>query len=113
MKEILLWIGAALLLASCGWHSPNEGDKVGQIAKVQRAGMICTTTEILVTGKYGGGELHLTVPDKLLEEVKTANASQAFVKVAYHTELVNWTCRNATSNQWLDSVEPQTQGAPQ
>lgn len=100
------------VVVGCGFHSPNTGDKIGQIAKVQRAGLMCTTTEVLVTGKFGGGELHLTVPDALLDQVKAANNSQSFVKVNYHTEWVNWTCKNATANQWLDAVTAQVQGAP-
>lgn len=109
---LLAWGATGLFLASCSIHSPNAGDKVGQVAKVQDAGYLCTTTEVLITGKFGGGELHLTVPVNLRDEVKKANESQAFVKVNYHTEMINFRCRNATDNQWLDSVVPQTQGAP-
>ena len=105
-------LAAFLCGCGCGVATPATGDKIGQIAKVQSAGLLCKTTEILVTGKFGGGELQLTVPDRLLKEVKAANESQGFMKIMYHTELLNWTCSNETGNQWLDSVEPHAEGAP-
>jgi predicted small secreted protein len=104
----------ALLLAGCNINtSPGDGDKIGQIAKVQRVGMICKTDEILITGKFGGGELHLTVPSNLLSAVQAANESQQFVKVRYHTDFMDSLCSNETGNKWLDSVEAHPAGAPQ
>ena len=104
----------ALLLTACNINtSPGDGDKIGQIAKVQRVGMLCKTDEILVTGKFGGGELHLTVPSSLLDAVHAANESQAFVKIRYHTDFMDSLCSNETGNKWLDSVEVHAAGAPQ
>lgn len=111
MRYIIV-LFVALVLGGCDIVTPTDGDKIGQIAKVQRAGVLCKTNEVLLTGKFGGGELKLTVPDSLLDQVRAANESQAFVKVRYHTEFINWTCRNETSNTWLDAVELHPQGAP-
>lgn len=109
----LIWLATIVVcLSGCDFATPSSGDKVGQIAKVQVAGVICKTNEVLVTGKFGGGELKLTVPDHLLPQVKAANESQAFVKVNYHVNMVNSICNNETHNAWLDSVELHPAGAP-
>ena len=110
MKIVLVMV--ALALSGCGLANPTSGDKIGQIAKVQDAGLFCKTHEILVTGKFGGGELKMTVPNALLPQVKAANESQEFVKITYHTDFVNSLCNNKTENTWLDSVTPHPQGAP-
>lgn len=98
---------------ACNLANPTSGDKIGQIAKVQEAGLFCKTNEILVTGKFGGGELHLTVPQALLARAKDANEKQTFVKVTYHADFVNSVCSNETGNQWLDSVTDHPVGAAQ
>jgi len=102
-----------LLLTSCHIANPTSGDKIGQISKVQEAGLFCKTNEILVTGKFGGGELHLTVPNSLIAQVKEANEKQTFVKVTYHADFINSVCSNETGNQWLDSVTDHPVGATQ
>jgi predicted small secreted protein len=109
MKTIVMFI--SLLLAGCSCNtSPGTGDKVGQIAKVQKVGLMCLTTEILVTGKFGGGELTLTVPAGLIERAKEANESQEFVKVNYHTSFVESLCSNKTGNRFVDSIEAHPAG---
>jgi hypothetical protein len=95
---------AALLLAGCNLATPENGDKVGQIARVQTEGVLCKTTTILVTGKFGGGELKLTVPDSLLGTVKAYNETQELVKVRFHTPIVALLCSNDTDNRFLDDV---------
>jgi hypothetical protein len=111
MNYVLISI-AAFFLASCTLGHPEKGDKIGQIAKVQVEGILCKTTSILITGKFGGGELRVTVPDKLYSEVKRFNETQEFVKVTYHRNLIGFSCSNETSNRFLDTVEAHPLGAP-
>lgn len=111
MKNILI-IAVVAVLAGCSMANPESGDKVGQIAKVQSEGLMCKTTGILVTGKFGGGELKMTVPNSLIAQVKHFNETQEFVKVVYHTDFIASTCSNDTGNTFLDSVEAHPAGAP-
>lgn len=110
--SILMVVLLVVLLASCRLANPESGDKIGQIAKVQDEGLICNTTSVLITGKYGGGELQLTVPNTLFAQVKHFNETQEFVKVTFHTDLFASVCSNDTNNRFLDSVEAHPVGAP-
>jgi hypothetical protein len=112
MRTIMLMCCIAAL-ASCTIANPESGDKIGQIAKVQVEGVICDTTGILVTGKFGGGELKLTVPLALVEQVKHFNETQEFVKITYHTDFIRSACSNDTGNTFLDSVTAHPAGAPE
>lgn len=103
---------SVLVLSGCNIANPENGAKIGQIAKVQTEGVFCKTTGILVTGKFGGGELKLTVPWQLVEQVKRFNETQEFVKVTYHTDFIKSLCSNDTDNRFLDNVEAHPQGAP-
>lgn len=109
----LLALFAVLLLTACNLANPERGDKIGQIAKVIDAeGLVCKTASILVTGKFGGGELRLTVLPNLIRVVKQYNDTQEFVRVTYHANFISSSCSNDTDNKFLDTVEPHPEGAP-
>jgi hypothetical protein len=111
MKSVLLMISVVGILSGCTIANPESGEKIGQIAKVQTEGLVCKTTGILVTGKFGGGELKLTVPNHLVADVQRFNDTQEFVKITYHTEWIASACSNDTHNRFLDSVTVHPQGA--
>jgi hypothetical protein len=114
MSELVATLIAALLLSSCSIHSPQEGDKIGQVAKVYQGGVLCKTTSVLVTGKFGGGELKVTVPSsnrELLSKVKKFNETQEQVKIGYHVDFISSRCSNDTGNAFLDSIEAHPEGA--
>lgn len=105
---------ALLVLTGCSVGNPGHGEKVGQIARVVDEGVFCTTTTVLVTGKFGGGELKVTVPKwdaELKQKVLDFQNSQAQVKVTYHGELFKSPCSNETDNQMLDTIEAHPEGA--
>lgn len=113
MKIVVLLI-AALFLASCQFGNPGNGEKVGQVAKVTSEGLMCKTLTVLVTGKYGGGELHVTVPtenDALANLVRHFQDTQEQVKVKYHSEWIKSACSNETSNVMMDDIEGHPEGA--
>lgn len=110
-----LYVILVVLLMTVRVANPTDGDKIGQISKIQIEGLLCKTTGILVTGKYGGGELKLTIPSydhALLEKVRHLNDTQEFVKISYHTDFIRTACSNSSHNTFLDSVESHPQGAP-
>ena len=94
--------------------NPGHGDKIGQVASMTDEGVICTTKTLLVTGKYGGGELKVTVPESrpdLIAEVNKLHDEQVQVKVHFHTNLVAFSCSNDTGNRFLDAIEAHPEGA--
>lgn len=112
--QFMIYVAIIVCLTACNWTTPGQGDKVGQIAKINTSGWICTTTDILVTGKFGGGELRGTVPASnpdLMAKVKKFNDSQEQVVVKYHTSMVSTRCNNDTGNIFIDDVEAHPEGA--
>jgi hypothetical protein len=103
-----------LLLTGCNVGNPGNGEKIGQIARIVDEGIFCKTTTVLVTGKFGGGELKVTVPNEnvaLKELVLHFQDTQEQVKVRYHGELFKGACSNETENQMMDSIERHSEGA--
>ncbi len=98
MNKILILAAATLALTACSVDtSPGKGDKVGQIAKFQEKGLLgaCQTPVILVTGKFGGGELLAAIRTENTELVKKAkhyNDTQEQVKVFYEDEFMEGWC---------------------
>lgn len=98
VNRILILATAALALTACTVNtSPGEGDKVGQIAKYQEKGLLpaCKVPVILVTGKFGGGELLAAIRrenKELIAKAKHFNDTQEQVKVFYEAEFVEGFC---------------------
>lgn len=101
----------AVALAGCSIANPGSGTKVGQVAKVIDEGLICKTTSVLITGKFGGGELRVTARPALREKVLHFQDTQEQVEVHYHTSFIRSQCDNDTENNILDSVEAHPEGA--
>lgn len=102
-------------LSSCSVGNPTQNAvKVGQISRVADEGIICKTTTVLITGKFGGGELTVTVPEyntELLNKIHHYNDTQEQVKITYHASLLKTSCSNETSNRFLDSIDVHPEGA--
>jgi hypothetical protein len=97
-------------LTTCTYGTPGTGTKVGQVANIRPEGILCKTTTVVITGKYGGGELHATVPARLREQVEQHLNAQDQVKATYHTDLIRARCSNGTGNVFLDSIEAHPEG---
>ena len=112
MKKYVILV--CLTLAGCSVGNPGTGEKIGQIARVVDEGVFWKTTTVLVTGKFGGGELKVTVPSgdpTLKAQVLHYQDTQEQVKVHYHGELFKSLASNETDNHMLDSIEPHPEGA--
>jgi hypothetical protein len=117
MKKLFLLPLLVAILPGCSCNSsPGPGDKVGQIAKIQTQGLVCKTPVILVTGKFGGGELHAAIREsdtKLLELAHHYNDTQEQVKVFYHAEWIASVCEvgDHAGTTFVDRIEPWSTGA--
>jgi hypothetical protein len=103
-----------LIVAGCSMGNPGSGEKVGQIAKITNEGVFCTTMTVLVTGKFGGGELYVTVDNRLPElqaQVRHFQDTQEQVEVKYHSSLFMGPCSNETENVMMDSITAHPEGA--
>lgn len=108
MRNVLISM-FVVLLAGCQLANPGTGTKVGQVARVNNEGLFCTTSTVLITGKFGGGELTVTVPawnQELMTKVIQYQDTQEMVEIKYHTDFVKSMCSNETSNRMLDSIAP-------
>lgn len=114
MKKSIILAIALLPLVGCNVGNPGHGEKVGQVAKITDEGVLCTTTTVLITGKFGGGELKVTVPNyekELQTQVRHFQDTQEQVKVHYHADLFRSACSNETDNIMMDSIESHPEGA--
>lgn len=113
---LLSAIVLCFLTAFTGGTPTQNATKVGQIARVADEGILCKTTTVLITGKFGGGELTVTVPKnnkQLLDQIHHYNDTQEQIKITYQADLIEFSCSNETSNRMLDSVEPHPDGVRQ
>ena len=115
MKQLFLLPLLVALLPGCECNnSPGPGDKVGQIAKIQTQGLVCKTPVILVTGKYGGGELYAAIDDsEILKQARHYNDTQEQVKVYYHADWIASSCSvgDHAGTTFVDKIEPWSEGA--
>jgi hypothetical protein len=118
MKLSSLFILATIVfMPGCECNgSPGPGDKVGQIAKIQTQGLVCKVPVILVTGKFGGGELHAAIREndaELLKQAHHYNDTQEQVKVFYHAEWIAGLCEvgDYADTTFVDKIEPWSEGA--
>jgi hypothetical protein len=115
MSELIIGLLIFLALSSCNFANPQNGDKIGQVTRVSKDGIFCKTDTVHITGKYGGGELKVTVPEnnlELLTKVRHFNDTQEQVKIWYHSDFIKSSCSNHTDNAFLDGIEAHPEGAP-
>jgi hypothetical protein len=110
-----------LVVAGCGLNtSPGDGEKVGQIVKLSRVGMIDKTWEgQIVRGGFQGASgvngqaFEFTVEDEgLAKEVGALMEAQAEVKIRYRSEGIWSSFRSESGGHFLVSIERVTPNAP-
>lgn len=114
--KVLFVLVAVIIMAGCTIANPGNGSKVGQIARITHEGIMCTTTTVLITGKFGGGELHVTIPagnSDLETKTQKFQDTQEQVEVKYHTDFVKSVCSNDTNNNMMDDIQAHPLGAAQ
>ena len=117
MKLFLISIAicAFATCASCGANtSPGDGEKVGQIVKLARVGMISKTWEgEIVRGGFQGAagvngqSFDFTVEgDSLADVVRQYMEAQREVRIRYRTEGIFSSFRTESGGHFLASIEP-------
>lgn len=110
-KTLLLSAIVAVLFSGC--YNIAEGEKIGQVTKVNKAsGFFVKTAEIeIIRGGFNGGSgaqgtaLHFTVENnpKMVEELEKAMENGDEVKVKYHQEFAT-IFRSDSKNTFGDSM---------
>ena len=111
-KLILGNIAAALLFSGC--YNIGQGEKIGQVVKINEAsGIFCKTIEVeIIRGGFSNGSgtndqaLYFTIennPDSL-DIVKKAMENGSEIKVQYHQELAT-ICRSDSGSTFGDKIE--------
>lgn len=110
-KTLLLSAIVAVLFSGC--YNIAEGEKIGQVTKVNKAsGYFAKTAEIeIIRGGFNGGSgaqgtaLHFTVENnpKMVEDLEKAMENGEEVKVKYHREFATF-MRSDSQNTFGDSM---------
>lgn len=117
MKRVVL-LPLFLIMSAC-WDT-GDGEKVGQIIKLNKQGAFCQSweAELIRGGLNNGSGASSTVFDFTIEDPHLVPAIQAAldgqyeVKIKYHMEM-NTLCRSDSQSHFLTSVERLTgQGHP-
>ena len=105
---------AILSVALSGCWDTGDGERVGQVIKLNKQGTFCKTweAEIIKGGMSAGsgamgGAFYFTVPNNnqvLLKTLTDAMNSGQEVRVHYNMELVTF-CRSDSDNHFVDKVE--------
>lgn len=112
MKKTLL-LGTLVATLFSGCYNIAEGEKIGQVTKVNKAsGFFAKTVEVeIIRGGFNGGSgaqgqaLHFTVENKpdTVKLLETAMTNGDEVKVQYHTEFITF-LRSDSQNTFGDNV---------
>jgi len=104
---------AVLCATLAGCWDTGDGERVGQVVKLNKQGLFCKTWEgeILKGGLSSGsgavgGSFHFTVEDKnitLVDTLKQAQDSGAEVKLHYNMEAATL-CRSDSNDHFVDRV---------
>lgn len=106
---------AALLIAGCGIASPGEGEKVGQIVRVNQHGFICKTWEAQImrggfnngTGASGAAFDFTVANEAEAETLRGYMESQTEVVLKYRTHGPFYSiCSSESGGDFLVSVKP-------
>lgn len=116
MKQIIITISAAILLAGCGVNtSPGEGEKIGQIVRLTKVGIARSTWEAqLLRGGMSNGSGTVGVTPFLFTienesdvlRVQEYMRNQTEVLVRYRTEGVYSAFRTKSGGDFMTSIEP-------
>lgn len=118
MHRILLSTLALFCLFGCGANGqPGTGEKIGQIVKLKKVGIMRDTweAELIRGGMSGGsGSFGMTPFDFTVESesdiprIKEYMEKQTEVLIHYRTEGVYGACRSSSDGSFLVSIEPAT-----
>lgn len=117
MKTIIIFILSSLIIGTsgCGINRPGNGEKIGQIVKLNKQGIIAETWEAeLIRGGMSGGSgsfgmqpFHFTIEDnKTAEKVQEYLQNQTEVIIKYKIEGIYSAFRSDSSGHFLISIEP-------
>lgn len=121
MARTLGFISIALVLilsiAGCGLPntSPGSGEKIGQVVKLSKQGILCKTWEgqLIRGGMVGGSGAFGTIPfdftvesDELAQKVQKYMQDQTEVIVRYQVEGFYAWCRSDSMGHFLVGIEP-------
>jgi hypothetical protein len=103
----------ALGLVGCHFDTPGEGQKKGQIVKLEKVGFICKTWEgELIRGGFSdgggtiGGAFHFTLEDKsLLPLALECLEKQTEVMITYETEFMTAPWRSETGTKFITGIK--------
>lgn len=114
MRHLL--IIAALFTTGCGLNTPGTGEKIGQVVKLSKQGVIRSTWEgqLIRGGMNGGsGSFGTTVPfDFTIEDGQMAAIAQKYMQdqtevvIRYRMEGVYSAFRSDSDGHFLVSIEP-------
>jgi hypothetical protein len=119
-RSVLMSVLAVALLSAsataCGINeSPGTGEKVGQVVKLSKVGIICKTWEGQLirggmtdgSGTIGTQPFNFTIEtDELAQKVTNFMRTQQEVRVTYSQEGVYALCRTESGGAFLRSIEP-------
>ena len=106
----------ALVATGCSTNeSPGTGEKIGQIVKLSKQGLLCKTWEgqIIRGGISDGSGAFGTVPfdftiesDEMAQKAKEYMQNQTEVLIKYRIELVYALCSSESAGYFVTSIEP-------
>ena|SRR3990167_4123715 len=111
-RAFLATLLAGIALSGCICNVPSNGEKVGQIVKVEETGVVCKTFEAELirggltggSGVAGGAPLHFTVRGDLVGEAQEAMKTNAEVVVKYDRALVANRCLTASDGYFAKEI---------
>lgn len=117
MKKSLVFAAALsfFTLSGCGFNTPSNGEKIGQIVRVNKEGILNKTWEgQLIRGGFTDGSGTVgTVPFEFtIEDETLANKVQEYMKnqieviVEYRTEGVYSLSRSGSNGNFLTNIKP-------
>lgn len=116
MRKYIIYI--PILIAGCMCStSPGNGEKIGQVVKLSKVGVVCDTWEGQLirggmsqgSGGFGVTPFDFTISDDrqdLAEKTQKYMEKQVEVKIKYHTSGITSICSNATENHFLVDITP-------
>lgn len=111
-KYALLAVAALATISLSGCFEYSAGEKIGQIVKLTKSGILCKTYEAqLIRGGFNNGTgvmaapFDFTIEDlSLLPKIQEALDKQQEIKITYSEELISF-CRSDSHSHFLKSVE--------
>lgn len=116
MKKLIMLAAMAVALVGCGFNGrPGTGEKVGQIVKVEKTGVLRKTWEAELirggmsngSGGFGVAPFHFTIESE--SDAKKAldlMQSQTEVHLKYRSEFFFSLMRSDSGGDFLTSLEP-------